>query len=102
MTTIDLDFVSLDDIVQEDISEYRPPTPKPKITKTTKTTKTKKTRKKKTRKKKELILKPILSTELQERLSYLKKRIYFSRDEDKIKMYQAHIDKLSKREVIQI
>ena len=45
---------------------------------------------------------PILEDELKEKLKYLKKRIYYSIDNDKKQSYQNHIQKLLKRPVIHL
>ena len=47
-------------------------------------------------------LKPILSSELDDRMKYLNKRLYFCKDENKKISYQQHIDKLQKRKVIKV
>lgn len=77
------------------IEEIKAPKPKKK-------TKTKKERKKKTKKPKKVVLKPILEDEYNERMRYIKRRLFHCNDEEKKKIYNAHIQKLNKRELIKL
>jgi hypothetical protein len=43
---------------------------------------------------------PIMKSELDEKISYLDKRIYFSKDEDKKKQYKEQKERLLKRPII--
>ena len=61
------------------------------------TTKSKSRKKKKYKKEtKKRKVRPILESVYKEKIKYLTKRIYHCRNEDKIKSYQANIDKLDK------
>ncbi len=45
---------------------------------------------------------PILSTDLEERVKYVNKRLYFCKDEADKKRYEDYLVKLSKRKVINV
>ena len=51
---------------------------------------------------KEPVFNTILENELNEKMRYLKKRLYYTKDTDKKKMYLKHIDKLLSRPVIKL
>lgn len=57
-------------------------------------------RKRKLRKKK--VYNPILKDELDEKIKYLTKRLYYCKNEEKIKSYKNQIEKLKKRPVIDV
>lgn len=92
----------------ENFKSPTPPPPSPVKSKKVKTTtKTRKPRAKKVKKeKKEKTPEPpkklskILSTDLDERVKYLNRRMFFCRDEKKIVNYQNHLDKILKKEVV--